>query len=361
MIVVGLFLPTVDLSPVTVAARSSRESHELAAVDRDRPRADVSGGSYIVDDGSVKVAVVGAGSVGAAIAYASTIRGVADELVLYDTNGAKATAEVLDLRHGLQFVAPTRINGGDDASVCAGADVIVLTAGAKQDPGQTRLELAAHNARLVQRLAPSLIELAPAALVLVVTNPVDVVTFVTQEACGLPTGRVFGSGTVLDTSRLRLLLADRLGVAVTSVHATVVGEHGDSEIVLWSTATVGGAPLAGVAEPSGAVFGPAQRAALLDEVRSAAYRIIEGKGATSLAIGLATARILESIATDERAVLPVSVRTAVEDVGDVCLSLPSIVGRDGVLATLDTPMSADEQAGLEASARTIRAVLDTVL
>jgi L-lactate dehydrogenase len=315
----------------------------------------------VVDDGSVKVAVVGAGSVGAAIAYASTIRGVADELVLYDTNGAKATAEVLDLRHGLQFVAPTRIDGGDDPSVCAGADVIVLTAGTKQDPGQTRLELAAVNAGLVRRVLPMLIELAPAALVLVVTNPVDVATFVAQEVGGLPLGRVFGSGTVLDTSRLRLLLADRLGVAVTSVHGTVVGEHGDSEIVLWSSANVGGTPLDDVVGPSGAVVGPEQRDGLLDDVRRAAYRIIEGKGATSLAIGLATARILECIAADERAVLPVSVRTSVEGVGDVCLSLPSIVGRDGVLATLSTPMSADEQAGLQASAKAIRAVLDTVL
>jgi L-lactate dehydrogenase len=308
----------------------------------------------------MKVAALGAGTVGTSIAYASMIRGVADELVLFDTNGAKATAEVLDLRHGLQFAGPVRIDGGDDPAVCAGADVIVVTAGAKQDPGQTRLDLAAANAALVRRALPPLLERAPDALVLIVTNPVDVVTFVAQEATGLPAGRVFGSGTVLDTSRLRFLLAAELGVAVTSVHATVVGEHGDSEIVLWSTATVGGTPLADVTGPTGTRIDPARHDALLSEVRRAAYRIIEGKGATNLAIGLATARILECVAADERAVLPVSVRTTIAGAGEVCLSLPSVVGRGGVLTTLSTPLDDREREGLRASAAAIRAVLDTV-
>ena len=315
----------------------------------------------IVEDGGVKIAIIGAGSVGAAIAYAATIRGVADELVLYDVNAAKVRAEVLDLRHGLQFVAPIRVDGGDDPTVCTSADVIVVTAGAKQHPGQTRLDLAAANAGLIRRLLPPLIEIAPAAVVLVVTNPVDVATFVAQEVSGVPQERVFGSGTVLDTSRLRLLLAERMGVAMTSVHATVVGEHGDSEIVLWSSATVGGVPLVGAVGPSGAALGPADRDALLAEVRGAAYQIIEGKGATSLAIGLATARILESVVTDERAVLPVTVRTSVDGVGEVCLALPSVIGRDGVVATFDIPMSEEEQTGLRASAAAIRSVLDTVL
>lgn len=315
----------------------------------------------MIDHDRMKIAVVGAGSVGTSVAYASMIRGVADEIALYDTNGGKATAEVLDLRHGLQFAGPARISGGDDPEVCAGADVIVVTAGAKQDPGQTRLDLAAANAALVRRALPGLVELAPDTLVLIVTNPVDVVTFVAQEATGLPAGRVFGSGTVLDTSRLRFLLAEELGVAVTSVHATVVGEHGDSEIVVWSSATVGGAPLADVTGPTGVTIDPERHDALLVDVRSAAYRVIEGKGATNLAIGLATARILACVAADERAVLPVSVRTKIEDVGDVCLSLPSVVGRAGVLTTLDTPMDDRERSGLRSSAAAIRAVLDTVI
>lgn len=304
--------------------------------------------------------MVGAGSVGAAVAYASMIDRVAGEIALFDIDGARARAEVLDLRHGLQFVGGGRINGGDDVAVCADADLIVVTAGAKQDPGQTRLELADANVALVRKALPPLLGVAPDALVLLVTNPVDVITFVAQEISGLPHDRVIGSGTVLDTSRLRHLLAERLGVAVTSVHGLVVGEHGDSEVVLWSSATVGGTPLLDAVGPDGERIAPDELDGLRHAVRTAAYEIIAGKGATNLAIGLATARIVRSIARDERAVLPVSVRTDVDGVGEVCLSLPSVVGRQGVLSRLAVPMDDPERAGLQASAAAIRAVIDSV-
>ena len=304
--------------------------------------------------------MIGAGSVGAAVAYASMIDGVADEIALYDINGPRARAEVLDLRHGLQFVGGGRVNGGDDPDVCAGADLIVVTAGAAHGPGGSRLDLAGVNTELVRGMLPPLLERAPDALVLLVTNPVDVVTFVAQEVSGLPPGRVIGSGTVLDTSRLRHLLAERLGVAVNSVHATVVGEHGDSEIVLWSTASVGGTPLLDAVGPDGGRVTADELDAFRHEVRTAAAQIIAGKGNTNLAIGLATARIVRAIARDERAVLPVSVRTDVDGVGEVCLSLPAVVGRDGVRSLLAVPMDATEQAGLRASAATIRTALDAV-
>ncbi len=250
----------------------------------------------------MKIAIVGAGSVGTAIAYASAIQGVADEIVLYDLNGAKAIAEILDLQHGLQFVPSVQVQGGDDLAASADADVVVITAGAKQKPDQSRLDLAGANAAITRQLVPQLLELAPECILLFVTNPVDVVTFVAQESAaagGVEPSRVIGSGTVLDTSRLRHRLATMLSVAVSSVHASIVGEHGDSEIALWSTANVGGAPLA-MTEP--------ELDELLHEIRHAAYRIIEGKGATNLAIGLSTARILSAIANDERAVLPISSR-----------------------------------------------------
>ena len=170
---------------------------------------------------------------------------------------------------------------------------------------------------------------------LLVTNPVDVVTYVAQEISGLPANRVIGSGTVLDTSRLRHLLAERLGVGVNSVHATIVGEHGDSEIALWSSASVGGTALLDVVGPTGGQIRADELDGLLLQVRTAAYTIIEGKGATNLAIGLAAVRIMRSVADDERAVLPVSVRLVVDGVGPVCLSLPSVVGRGGVLGRLD--------------------------
>jgi L-lactate dehydrogenase len=310
-----------------------------------------------------KTAIVGAGSVGTAIAYAAMIQGVTDELALYDMNGAKALAEVLDLRHGLQFVSPARVDGGDDLGVCAGADVVVVTAGAKQKPGQSRLDLAAANAELTRDLVPRLFEIAPDAVLLFVTNPVDVITFVAQEvaaALGVPHARVFGSGTVLDTSRLRFLIAQRLGVGVGSVHATIVGEHGDSEIAAWSSATVGGVPITQVVGSTGERLDPSELDGLLHEVRTAAYRIIEGKGATNLAIGLSTARILAALGSDEHAVLPVSARHTVEGVGELCYSMPAIVGLGGVQRSLDLPLDADERAGLQASALAIRSVIDQV-
>ena len=302
----------------------------------------------------MKISIIGAGSVGTAIAYASAIQGVGDEIVLYDLDGPKATAEILDLQHGLQFVPSTTVSGGDDLTACRDSDVVVITAGAKQKPGQSRLDLAGANAEITRDLVPRLLDLAPDTVLLFVTNPVDVVTYIAQElagARGVDLGRVIGSGTVLDTSRLRHRLAERLAVALSSVHATIVGEHGDSEIALWSIANVGGEPLPFPAE---------ELDDLLHDVRHAAYRIIEGKGATNLAIGLSTARILAAIDDDEHAVLPVSSRHTIDGVGEICFSLPTVVGRRGAVRTLDVPMSDAERAGLAESARAIRAVIDQV-
>jgi L-lactate dehydrogenase len=306
-----------------------------------------------------KLAVVGAGSVGAAVAYAATIDRLADQIALYDIDAARAAAEALDLSHGLQFVGGGRVVGGDDIELCRDADLVVVTAGAAQQPGSSRLELAGANVAMVTRMMPELLRVAPDAVFLLVTNPVDVVTYIAQEISGLGTGRVFGSGTVLDSSRLRHSLAERLGLSVTSIHALVVGEHGDSEIVLWSSATVGGTPLLDVVGPDGRRIREDELDAIRREVRDAAYRIIAGKGNTNLAIGLATARIARAIARDEHAVLPVSVRTVVDGV-EACLSVPSVVGRSGVLATMPLAMDPAERAGLRASAAALRAVIDQV-
>jgi L-lactate dehydrogenase len=305
-----------------------------------------------------KLAVVGAGSVGGAVAYASTIDRLADEVALYDIDGPLAEAQALDLSHGLQFVGGGYVVGSDDIEVCSGADLIVVTAGATHRPGGTRLDLASTNVQLIRDLVPRLLAVAPDALLLFVTNPVDVVTYMAQEAAGLPHGRVIGSGTVLDSSRLRHLLAGRLGVSVSSVHAMVVGEHGDSEVVLWSSATVGGTPLLDVVGPKGGRMTADELEHLRQDVRQAGYRIIEGKGNTNLAIGLATARIARCISRDERAVLPVSVRGTFEGTGDVCLSLPSVVGRAGVLWQIPVPMNDAERDGLGASAAALRKVIE---
>jgi L-lactate dehydrogenase len=304
-----------------------------------------------------KVAVVGAGAVGTAIAYAAQIRGACRELALFDLNAGKVRAEVLDLNHGLQFTPMARITGSDDLGVCAGADVVVITAGAKQDPGQTRLDLAAANVAMCRDLVPALVSLAPEALLLVVTNPVDVVTYAALQFSGLPAHRVFGSGTVLDSSRLRFLIAEHTRVAVQNVHAYIAGEHGDSEVPLWSTATIGGVPVKDWDHNGARALDEDARERIHHQVVTSAYEIIAGKGATSLAIGLAVARILEAVLHDEHRVLPVTSRLdAVHGLSDVCLSMPSVVGRTGVESVLATPLSHDERAALEASAGAVSAV-----
>ncbi|ADO73112.1 L-lactate dehydrogenase [Stigmatella aurantiaca DW4/3-1] len=308
-----------------------------------------------------KIAIVGAGAVGATIAYAAMIRGVAKHLALYDVNRAKVDAEVLDLNHGLQFVPMATLEGSDDIGVCAGADVVVITAGAKQKPGQTRMELAGANVALCRSLVPQLMKVAPEALLLVVTNPVDVLTYVVQQLSGLPARRVLGSGTVLDSSRFRFLLARHLNVAVQNVHAFIAGEHGDSEIPLWSLASVGGLPLMQWSVPGRAQLLEQDRTRIFDDVRNAAYHVIRGKGATNYAIGLATAQILEAMLHNEQRVLPVSSRLeGYLDIRDVCMSVPSIVNRGGVEAALELSLSPPEREGLKRSADTIRQAIRTL-
>jgi L-lactate dehydrogenase len=303
-----------------------------------------------------KVAIVGAGAVGTAIAYAAQIRGVCRQLALFDLNADKVQAEVLDLNHGMQFTPMAQITGSDDLEVCGDADVVVITAGAKQKPGQTRLDLAAANVAMCRDLVPALVDLTPHALLLVVTNPVDVVTYAAQQFSGLPPHRVFGSGTVLDSSRLRFLIAQHTGVAVQNVHAYIAGEHGDSEVPLWSTATIGGVPVRHWGSAGESPLDEAAREGIYHQVVSSAYEIIAGKGATSLAVGLAVSRILEAVLNDEDRVLPVTSRLDdVHGLTDVCLSMPSVVGRAGIRRVLPTPLSTDERDKLVESAATVRA------
>ena len=304
-----------------------------------------------------KVAIVGAGSVGATIAYACLIRGVGKTIALYDLNADKVRAEVLDLNQGIQFVPMANVVGSDDIAVTADADIIVITAGAKQKPGQTRLELAGVNVSMCRAMMPGLVEASPDALFLLVTNPVDVLTYAALKYSGLPTNRVFGSGTVLDSSRLRILLAEHCGVAVQSVHAFIVGEHGDSELPLWSRATIGPVPLAEWSMPGRPSLDEHARAAIAQRVVGAAGEIIRGKGATNYAIGLSTARIIEAALYDEGSVLPVSsLLEGPYDLKDVCLSLPTIVTRRGIDAVLTPPLSDTEADALRRSADTVRGV-----
>lgn len=303
-----------------------------------------------------KLTVVGAGSVGSSVAYAALIRGSARHVALYDIATAKVDAEVLDLAHGTQFTGSSDIIGGSDISVAAGSHVVVITAGAKQKPGQTRIELAEVNAGIIRRMMPDLLKVAPNAIYVIVTNPCDVLTVIAQEETGLPPERIFASGTVLDTSRLRWKLGERAGVSTASVHAHIIGEHGDTEFPLWSRATIGTVPIMEWETPDHPRFTLDELQEIAVDVRDAAYKVILGKGATNYAIGLSSARIVEAILRDEHAVMPVS--TVLRDfhgLDGVALSVPSIVSASGAVPIRNTSFSDEELALLRQSADALTA------
>jgi L-lactate dehydrogenase len=310
------------------------------------------------DRSSQKIGIIGAGSVGATIAYAAMIRGVARHIVLFDIARAKVDAEVLDLNHGLLFAPQATVDGSDDVEILRDAAVIVMTAGAKQKPGQTRMDLASANAAICARILPEVVRVAPHAILLLVTNPVDVITEIAANITGFEWHRVIGSGTVLDSSRFRYLVAKHCQVAVQNVHAYIAGEHGDSEIPLWSSATIGSIPLSQWSVPGHGRITAADKDQILHNVKDAAYQVIQGKGATNYAVGLAVTNILESILYDERRVLPVSGQLrGFRGMQDVCLSIPRIVSSKGIEPPLPIPMTVDEEAGLQASAERIREVV----
>lgn len=308
-----------------------------------------------------KVSIIGAGAVGTATAYALLIKRIAGEVALYDLNKAKVEAEVLDLAHGSQFTTPSRIYGGDDLEVVRNSDVIVITAGAKQKPGQTRLELAGTNVAILRDLMPKLVSLAPDAIFVLVTNPCDVLAYAAVQFSGLPANRVFASGTVLDSSRLRWQLAERLGVSTESVHALIVGEHGDSEFPLWNEASIGPVALADWKINGHQSLTQAELDQIAFDVKNAAYKVIEGKGATNFAIGLSSARIVEAVLRDEGVVLPVSsVLSGYHGVSDVALSVPTIVNRSGAARPIEVSMSEAELEKFHGSAATLRQSIEAL-
>lgn len=305
-----------------------------------------------------KLAIIGAGGVGTALAYACLIRGSAREIALYDIQKEKVEAEVLDLAHGTQFTGSSQIVGGADLDVVSDANVVVITAGAKQKPGQTRLDLVKANVVILEKLLPQLLSRAADAVYILVTNPCDVLTVVAQQISGLPTERVFSSGTVLDSSRLRWLLGRKFQVDSGSVHAMIVGEHGDSQFPLWSQASIGPVPLSGYQYDGGRVMSTKDLLDIANDVRNAAYKVILGKGATNYAIGVSGARIVEAVLQDQNAVLPVSsVLENYKGISGVALSVPTVVNAKGIFKVLDVPMDVEETKKLHDSALALRSSL----
>lgn len=309
---------------------------------------------------SGKLAVVGTGHVGSAIAYAALIRGSARTVALYGRNAVKVRAEVLDLRHSLPFVPAATVIGSDDIEVARDADVVVLTVGSTPRPDQTRLDLAEDAVAIVADLVPRLLAVAPGAIFLTVTNPVDAVTYATRKLLDLPRERVMGTGTVLDGARFQSLIADRFGLAAGTVDAHVIGEHGESAVPVWSSAAIGSIPVLDWRDQRRQRLTAAERDEITRQVIGVGIEILHAKGHTDHAVALATVRIAEAVLRDENRVLSVSsVLDGYAGIRDeVALSVPAVVNRHGVHQARPIPLSTDECEGLHSSAHTIRTVLD---
>ena len=307
-----------------------------------------------------KVGSIGTGMVGASFAYALMQRGAADEMVLIDANRGRAEAEVMDLNHGLPFVRPVQIRVGDYEDL-KGAAVTVVTAGAAQKPGETRLQLLERNAKIFSEIIPPIAKHNPDGVILIATNPVDIMTTLAIEYSGLSAQRVFGSGTVLDTARFRTMIAEYYGVDPRSVHAYIIGEHGDSELPVWSLANIAGVRLQDFHTRDGKTFDQKAHDDIFERTRDAAYTIIERKGATYYAIGLGLLAVVEAILRDQRSVLTVSsMMTGQYGVDDICISLPTIVGSSGAEEVLTPTFTDDEIAAFQKSANTLKERLDTL-
>lgn len=306
-----------------------------------------------IDRTPTKVSVIGAGAVGSSVALSLLLKGVAQHVVLQDINEAKATAEAADMAHGSAFYPTAQIDGTGDVDATAKSDVIVVTAGARQQPGQTRMDLAGATVNLIKKVLPPLVERSPQARFVMVTNPVDVVTEAALQITGLPREQLFGSGTVLDSARLRYQISQATGVAVRNVHAYMVGEHGDTETPLWSTARIGGISLYDWEKQTGKL-GPEVRTQIAHDTVYAAYKIIEGKGATNHAIGLSAADIVQTVIRDENRILPVS--SHLDDwlgITNVTMSVPTLVGRHGASQPFELKIDDDELAALRHSGEAI--------
>ena len=307
----------------------------------------------------MKVGIVGAGQVGATTAYALVMRGIGREVLLVDTNQARAQAEADDILHAVPFAHPLKVAAGGYKDL-DGSQVVIITAGVAQKPGETRMELLQRNADIFKQIVPQILQNAPQAILVVATNPVDVLTHLTARyaaAHDVPSCRVIGSGTTLDTARFRALLGQHLGVDPHHVHGYVLGEHGDTEVLSWSLVTVGGVPLDEFCRQWDICTDEEVRAEIDRGVRQAAYSIIAGKGSTHYGIGSALARITEVILGDQRSLLTVCTPVEyVAGVKDVCVSLPHLVGGAGILDTLQLPLAlnAEEEEALRHSALTVK-------
>lgn len=308
-----------------------------------------------------KVAIIGCGFVGAASAFTLMESGLFSEIVLLDSNKDKAEGEALDISHGVPLAMPVKITAGEYQDI-SDAAIIIVTAGAGQKIGETRLDLVKKNVNIFKTIIPKIARYNTEAILIIVANPVDILTYAAAKLSGFPENRVFGSGTVLDTARLKFLLGEHLQVDSRSVHAYIIGEHGDSEFAVWSSTNISGVPLKRFCEMRGHFRHEEARHAIAESVKNSAYEIIKRKGATYYGIAMSVKKICEAVVRDEKSVMPVSsIQHGEFGINNVALSLPVIVGKNGVEGIVPISLSDEEQNKLKESAEVLRKVIDEVL
>jgi L-lactate dehydrogenase len=303
---------------------------------------------------AIKISVIGAGFVGSTVAYTLVMKGVASEIVLVDVNLERAEGEAMDISHVAPFAKSSVIRAGSYEDT-KGSDVVIITAGTNQKPGETRIDLITRNAAIMRDVAGRVGEQSPNAVILVISNPVDVMTYVARQVTGFPKNRVIGSGTVLDSSRFRYLLANRFDIDPRNVHGYIMGEHGDSEFPAWSLVNIAGMSLDEASDLFNKEINDEVRQSIADSTRNAAYEIINRKGATYYGIGMSATRIVEAIVRDERSFMTVSSLLHGEyDIDDLYLSVPAILGEHGIEKVLTPRLSDLELANLHHSAEVLR-------
>lgn len=306
-----------------------------------------------------KVSIIGAGFVGATTAYTLLLSGLVSDIVLVDVNKEKAEGEAMDLNHGVPFVRPVKVTAGDYAD-CEGSGIVIITAGANQKPGETRIDLVRKNTEVFKSIIPELVKYCSESILLVVTNPVDILTYVTYKISGFKKEKVIGSGTVLDTARFKTLLGDHVGVDARNVHSYIIGEHGDTEVATWSITNIAGMSMESFCKNCNTCSGSTKEE-IFEQVRTAAYNIIQRKGATYYAVGLTVRRIVEAILRDENSILTVSsLAEGIYGLQDVCLSLPTIVNSKGISNVLKLELSDTEIKSLVDSGNSLKDVIKQI-
>lgn len=304
-----------------------------------------------------KCGIIGCGAVGATIAFQLVNSGLFNEIVLIDLNKKKAEGEAMDIAHGIPFVQPVDIYAGEYSDL-QDAYMVIITAGANQAPGETRIDLVEKNAKIFQGIIPQITKYNRECILLIVANPVDILTSIALKISGFPANRVIGSGTVLDTARLKYKLGEQLGIDTRNVHAFIIGEHGDSELAVWSSANVAGISMEEYGEKSGNRLDDVAKKQIYETVKNSAYEIIDRKGATYYAIAVAVDRIAQAIVRDEHSVLTVSgLLTGQYGIDGICLGMPAVVGENGIERIIEVPLNEEELGKLQQSASTLKEAL----